>query len=97
MLFSGSVFSLLDHHLRKWKTYHGRGLDMRFVVNRSFWENLKGNKRYFSKRVGAPICCSTANRSDSFLPSNEQLSDARLIYSVAPAMGHNQVYHGICS
>ncbi|KAK7318435.1 hypothetical protein RJT34_03136 [Clitoria ternatea] len=41
--------------------------------------------------------CSTSNsatvRNDSFLPSVEQLSDARVIYSLAPSMGHNQESH----
>ncbi|KAK7358816.1 hypothetical protein VNO77_00756 [Canavalia gladiata] len=60
-------------------------LDTRVFDNRWFRKNQKG--------FGASISCSAHVRNDSFLPSIEQLSDARLIYSVAPSMGHNQESH----
>ncbi|RDX62330.1 Histone deacetylase 14, partial [Mucuna pruriens] len=42
---------------------------------------------------GANISCSGGVRNDFFVPSIQQLSDARVIYSVAPSMGHNQESH----
>ncbi|XP_020215842.1 histone deacetylase 14 [Cajanus cajan] len=42
---------------------------------------------------GASISCSGGVRNQSIVPSIEQLSDARVIYSVAPSMGHNQESH----
>lgn len=91
VLISGSVFLLVDHHLSKWKISNGCDLDVRYFVNRFLHKNHKGNKRYLSKCIEAPISCSSITRNDSFLPSNEQQNSAKLIYSVAPAMGHNQV------
>ncbi|XP_028798406.1 histone deacetylase 14-like isoform X2 [Neltuma alba] len=90
---SGSVFFLVGHQLSKWKAYNGCNLDSRFFVSRFFHKNQKGNKKFISKCIGVPISCSAAIRSGSFIPSKEQLNDARLIYSVAPAMGHNQESH----
>jgi len=47
------------------------------------WKNQRHNG--VKKCLGASIYCSTD------VPSIQQLSHARLIYSVAPSMGHNQV------
>ncbi|XP_027340409.1 histone deacetylase 14 isoform X1 [Abrus precatorius] len=57
---------------------HHHVFDLRVFDNRSFRTN--------QKRFRASISCS-------FLPSIHQLNDARLIYSVAPSMGHNQESH----
>ncbi|KAK4264736.1 hypothetical protein QN277_025869 [Acacia crassicarpa] len=90
---SGSVFFLVGHQLSKWKTYNGCNLDTGFFGSRFLHTNQKDNKRCISKFFGVPMFCSASIRSDSFIPSKEQLSNARLIYSVAPAMGHNQESH----
>ncbi|RYR66196.1 hypothetical protein Ahy_A03g012168 isoform A [Arachis hypogaea] len=59
-------------------------LRIRVSGNRLFRKN--GNK---CSGAGS-ISCSAGARNDDFLPSINQLSDARLIYSVASSMGHNQ-------
>ncbi|XP_057747768.1 histone deacetylase 14, chloroplastic isoform X1 [Arachis stenosperma] len=62
-------------------------LRIRVSGNRLFRKN--GNK---CSGAGS-ISCSAGARNDDFLPSINQLSDARLIYSVASSMGHNQESH----
>lgn len=63
-----------------------------FLVGHRVLDMRRSNGCLFRKNrrwVGASISCSGV-RND--LPSIEQLSDARVIYSVAASMGHNQVY-----
>lgn len=43
------------------------------------------------KHNGASICCSFSTEKDPLLPSIQQLTDARLVYSVSAALGHNKV------
>jgi hypothetical protein len=45
-------------------------------------------RQFCTKRSGFSISCSYSLDKD---PLIEKLTDARVIYSVAPAMGHNQV------
>ncbi|KAI4317091.1 hypothetical protein L6164_024997 [Bauhinia variegata] len=92
-LLSGDVFFLVGHHLGKWKTGNRFDSGVVFFGNRLFRKNQRVGKRYLSKCRGAPITCLTGIKNLSSVSSNEQLSDARLIYSVAPAMGHNQEAH----
>ncbi|KFK29968.1 hypothetical protein AALP_AA7G200700 [Arabis alpina] len=50
------------------------------------------------KHVVKPnICCSFSTEKDPLLPSIQELTDARLIYSVSPALGHNKESHPECS
>lgn len=46
---------------------------------------------------GAYICCSFSSEKDLLLPSIQQLTDARIIYSVSAALGHNKDSHPECS
>ncbi|XP_027921737.1 histone deacetylase 14 isoform X1 [Vigna unguiculata] len=64
-----------------------------FLVGHRVLDIRTSNDCLFRKNrrwVGASISCSGV-RND--LPSIEQLSDARVIYSVAASMGHNQEAH----
>ncbi|KAG2410631.1 Histone deacetylase [Vigna angularis] len=64
-----------------------------FLVGHRVLDMRRSNGCLFRKNrrwVGASISCSGV-RND--LPSIEQLSDARVIYSVAASMGHNQEAH----
>lgn len=47
-------------------------------------------RQFCTKRSGFSISCSYSLDND---PLIEKLTDARVIYSVAPAMGHNQEAH----
>ncbi|XP_010547885.1 PREDICTED: histone deacetylase 14 isoform X2 [Tarenaya hassleriana] len=47
--------------------------------------------------AGASISCSYNTENDPLLPSIQQLTDARVIYSVSAALGHNKESHPECS
>ncbi|RVW86898.1 hypothetical protein CK203_036059 [Vitis vinifera] len=82
---AGSLVLLVQHNVCKLKN-HGRfGSDTKFSGDGYFRKHLKSGRRYFSKSRGPFVSCS-------LVPSTSELSDARVIYCVAPAMGHNQVY-----
>lgn len=49
-------------------------------------------RKHLLKRNGASICCSQSTEKDPLLPSIQNLTDARLIYSVSAALGHNKVF-----
>ncbi|CAI8619145.1 unnamed protein product [Vicia faba] len=85
---SGNGFFLLGHHVSRWKrSYNGRELETRL------FRNNRRNRGGVKKCLGASINCSSNASNGSSLPSIEQLSNARVIYSVAPSMGHNQESH----
>ncbi|KAF3531031.1 hypothetical protein DY000_02036674, partial [Brassica cretica] len=67
-----------------------RGFNLRNGL--SLWRKhlVKHNK-------GAYICCSFSSEKDLLLPSIQQLTDARLIYTVSAALGHNKDSHPECS
>ncbi|CAH2077030.1 unnamed protein product [Thlaspi arvense] len=55
-------------------------------------------RNHLEKPKGASsICCSLSTEKDPLLPSIQQLADARLIYSVSAALGHNKESHPECS
>ncbi|KAI5384168.1 histone deacetylase 14, chloroplastic [Lathyrus oleraceus] len=84
---SGNAFFLVGHHVSRWKrNYNGCELETRRFRNNHRDRGVK-------KCLGASICCSSHVPNGSSLPSIEQLSNARVIYSVAPSMGHNQESH----
>ncbi|CBI37522.3 hypothetical protein VitviT2T_005957 [Vitis vinifera] len=84
--FTGSLVLLVQHNVCKLKN-HGRfGSDTKFSGDGYFRKHLKSGRRYFSKSRGPFVSCS-------LVPSTSELSDARVIYCVAPAMGHNQESH----
>lgn len=61
------------------------------VEYRCFWVQRRVSRGHLCPKRGSSICCS----SDA---EKHILNDARVVYSVAPAMGHNQVVlHDICS
>ncbi|KAG6660659.1 hypothetical protein CIPAW_03G120300 [Carya illinoinensis] len=88
---SGNMF-LVRHHLYKWKSHFRIDADGKFVEDQFFPKNLRSGRR-FLRSIGASITCSNGIGKDPYIPSNEKISDARLIYAVAPAMGHNQESH----
>lgn len=49
-------------------------------------------RRCFSKNTEASSSYANGTGENPYVPVNTKLSDARVIYAVAPAMGHNQVY-----
>jgi hypothetical protein len=64
----------------------------KFCGDQFFLKNWTRGRRYFSRSIGTSISCSNGIGNDPYIPSNEKVTNAKLIYAVAPAMGHNQVY-----
>ncbi|CAK8579000.1 unnamed protein product [Lathyrus sativus] len=84
---AGSAPFRVSHHVSRWKrSYSGRELETRRFRNNHRDRSMK-------KRLRASINCSSDVPNGSSLPSIEQLSNARVIYSVASSMGHNQESH----
>ncbi|XAR73163.1 Histone deacetylase [Bertholletia excelsa] len=82
----------VQNHLNEWKNLPTFGWDYRAAVHRCILKCRRTRRRYSSKGFRSSISCSTGLQ-DSFLPPSAQLADAKVIYSVAPAMGHNQESH----
>lgn len=79
----------MRQHLCKWKSHTWVHFDTRFLENRFLNKNLRSVRACISKRID--VCCSNATGNDPCVTTEENLTDARVIYAVAPAMGHNQV------
>ncbi|PON33758.1 Histone deacetylase superfamily [Parasponia andersonii] len=91
----GNATLLVGRQLCKLKNHTGFGLDVQLFRNSFFNNNLRTGirNRLFSKGSEIPISCSASNGKDLFQRANGKLNDARVIYAVAPAMGHNQESH----
>ncbi|XP_050141746.1 histone deacetylase 14, chloroplastic isoform X4 [Malus sylvestris] len=83
---------LVRKHLCKWKSHSRFDLDAKFVRDRILNKSWR-RRRCFSEKAETPISCSNGTGEDPFIPVNKKLSDARVIYAVAPAMGHNKEAH----
>lgn len=64
------------------------------VKNRVF---LGLKNEYSFKIIRHSICCSNLSDNHSTTPSITQTTDAKVIYSVAPALGHNKESHPECN
>ena len=92
MFVLGNVLFFVRHHLYKWKSHIRIDMDGKFAGGQFSPKKLRGGRRCFSRSIGgASISCSNSMGKDPYVPSNEKITNARLIYAVAPAMGHNQV------
>ncbi|KAK9111372.1 hypothetical protein Scep_018891 [Stephania cephalantha] len=84
---SGGVF-LMYNGLCKVKCHYRIGSEFKFLNwNRKCYGHLRTGKR----RGGTPISCSSGSSTAS-LPDT-RVSNARVLYCVAPAMGHNKESH----
>ncbi|XP_050257242.1 histone deacetylase 14, chloroplastic-like isoform X1 [Quercus robur] len=91
---TGNVLFFVRHHLYKWKSHIRIDMDGKFAGGQFSPKKLRGGRRCFSRSIGgASISCSNSMGKDPYVPSNEKITNARLIYAVAPAMGHNQESH----
>ncbi|KAF6167179.1 hypothetical protein GIB67_029817 [Kingdonia uniflora] len=91
-LVAGKVLFPMCHHLCKLPKYFSTGL--RDTIWRRdgrlrFYKRLRSENKYCSERAGTFISCSTGVDNDVYL----SFFDARVLYCVSPAMGHNQESH----
>ncbi|XP_057251477.1 histone deacetylase 14, chloroplastic isoform X3 [Beta vulgaris subsp. vulgaris] len=87
--YIGTMLPSLEHSLCTWKD----PLKLRLFIGRaknSCVKNLISGRRRF-------ISCSTNMAKDATISSDIQLANAKVIYSIAPATGHNQESHPECN
>ncbi|KAJ9177825.1 hypothetical protein P3X46_012996 [Hevea brasiliensis] len=84
---------LAIQNLLKWKKYKRLDFGTVFVKGRRLEKHAVSWREHCTERIGASISCSHSFNKDTNLPSIQELTNARVIYSVAPALGHNQESH----
>lgn len=65
--------------------------------NESLEKNVKPLKAYSWRTKRSFICCLNNPENNQFLPSETELLNGKVIYSVAAAMGHNKESHPECN
>lgn len=91
---AGDVLYQVKHQICMWKKHFIYGL---YNQNRSLKNNLKALKSYSSQKKRGSICCLSSPENNNFLLSGKELLGGKVIYTVAPAMGHNKVQTTLCS
>ncbi|KAA3464481.1 histone deacetylase 14-like [Gossypium australe] len=90
--FAGTMMFLVRNQVQQWKNH------CRFSVNtmlsgHRFYKHLLSGRKCVSKNTKTSVSCSYSTEQNDTLPSIKQLSDARVIYAVAAALGHNKESH----
>ncbi|XP_057975542.1 histone deacetylase 14, chloroplastic isoform X2 [Malania oleifera] len=94
MSFPSSTGNVLTTNcLCNWSNQSKFGLSTKLVEKNFFPKHLGSGKTDGTKSVDAFISCSYSAEKDPCGPSNRKLTEASVIYCVAPAMGHNQESH----
>ncbi|GLT25112.1 hypothetical protein SLA2020_002640 [Shorea laevis] len=91
--FTGNMAFWVWNHVCKWRNYNRFGLETRSMSGAHFQKHLLSTKKSFRKNIGACVYCLYGMEKDPALPPKQHLIDARVIYSLAPALGHNQESH----
>ncbi|GKV21610.1 hypothetical protein SLEP1_g31572 [Rubroshorea leprosula] len=81
----------VSNHVCKWRNYNRLGMETRSMSSAHFQKHLISTKKSFRKNIGAYVYCLYGMEKDPALPPKQHLIDARVIYSLAPALGHNQL------
>ncbi|KAM5577808.1 histone deacetylase 14 [Rosa sericea] len=90
---AGNVLFLARQRFCNWKSPERLHLDAIFATDGILYKNLRRGRGCFSKTTEASSSFSNGTEESPFIPVNTKPSDARIIYAVAPAMGHNQEAH----
>lgn len=90
---AGNVLLLARQRFCRWKSHERFDLDAIFARDGVLYKSLGRGRRCFSKNTEASSSYSNGTGENLYVPVNTKLSDARVIYAVAPAMGHNQESH----
>ncbi|KAK6259141.1 hypothetical protein SCA6_013615 [Theobroma cacao] len=64
-----------------------------FAGHGRFWKHSISGRKCFSKNIKTLVSCSYSTEENDTLPSVKQLCNAKVIYAVAPALGHNKESH----
>lgn len=90
-IFPGKLLFIGRSKLCKRYSSHTVQANIKLIEAKYLWKRLQGRLTYPSQSVSRHVCCSNQGDKDEGAPSKTELIDARIIYSVAPALGHNQV------
>ncbi|KZV41491.1 histone deacetylase-like [Dorcoceras hygrometricum] len=93
----GDVFTWFGKNADRWKKHLVHGFDMGFDNKNVYMENYveHGRKRCSQKHRSFIFCLCSENVPS--VPSNPELLSCKVIYSLAPAMGHNKDAHPECN
>ncbi|KAK6120963.1 hypothetical protein DH2020_045290 [Rehmannia glutinosa] len=91
---SRDIFYQYTHHICRWKKHFAYGFDKK---NASLEKNVKLLKAYSAQKKRVSKCCLNSPENNPRLPSETDLISGKVIYSVAPAMGHNKDSHPECN
>ncbi|XWS33142.1 hypothetical protein CRYUN_Cryun22dG0053300 [Craigia yunnanensis] len=91
--FAGTAIFLLRNHVLKWKNHNRFTLNTKPSGHGRFCKHSKSGKKCFSKNIKTSVSCSYSTAKNDTFPSIKQLTDVRVIYAVAPALGHNKESH----
>lgn len=87
-LLAGNVFYPIRRHMCWLKKHYIFGIDNKIG---SLKKNVKPFKANAPQEKRSFICCLSNPENNQFLPSETELLNGKVIYSVAAAMGHNKV------
>lgn len=83
-ILAGNVFCPITSHVY-WLRKH-------YIYANGYVEkNVKPIRAYSQRTKRSYVCCSSNPQINHFLPSETELLNGKVIYSVAAAMGHNKV------
>nr|KJB75253.1 hypothetical protein B456_012G036200 [Gossypium raimondii]KJB75256.1 hypothetical protein B456_012G036200 [Gossypium raimondii] len=90
--FAGTMVFLVRNQVQQWKN-HCRFSANTMLSEHRFYKHLLSGRKCVSKNTKTSVSCSYSTEQNDTLPSINQLSDARVIYAVAAALGHNKESH----
>ncbi|XP_024178092.1 histone deacetylase 14 isoform X2 [Rosa chinensis] len=90
---AGNVLFLARQRFCNWRSPERLHLDAIFATDGILYKNLRRGRGCFSKTTEASSSFSNGTGESPYILVNTKPSDARIIYAVAPAMGHNQEAH----
>lgn len=91
--FAGTLMFLVRNHVVKWKNHNRFTFDTTPSGHGRFCKHSISGKKCFLKNIKTSVACSYSSEKNDTLPSVKELTDARVIYAVAPALGHNKESH----
>ncbi|KAE8706861.1 Histone deacetylase 14 [Hibiscus syriacus] len=83
---------LVRSQIQQWKNQCGFSVSTMLSGHR-FYKHSVSRRKCVSKSTKSLVSCSYSIEKNDTLPSLKQLSDARVIYAAAPALGHNKEAH----
>ncbi|XP_039058867.1 histone deacetylase 14 [Hibiscus syriacus] len=90
--FAGTMVFLVRSRVQQWKN-QCRFSASTMLSGHRFYRYSVSRRKCVSKSTKSSVSCSYSTEKNDALPSLKQLSDAKVIYAAAPALGHNKEAH----